>query len=120
MKFIQLSSQLVGVTPLADKGMGLRFHTKDLSAEDKIFFMENYKTTGWLLYKVDETGFAEQDIQKGSSGYMEGKTPSSRLRAVIYRYWEQFKKNDAPDFEIFYREAIETHILAYKEKLVYN
>lgn len=120
MKYIQLSSQVVGVTPLASKGMSLRFHTKEINDEDKLFFMEHYKTTGWLLFKIDETGFAELDIPKGSSGYMEGKTPSSRLRAVIYRYWEQFKKSEAPDFDSFYKDAIEMHILSYKEKLVYN
>ena len=120
MRLIQLSSQLVGITPLKDKGMSLRFRTKEIAARDKIIIMESYKNTGWLLFKVDEDGFAEQDIPRGSSGYMEGKTPSSRLRAVIYRYWEQFKKNEMPDFEVFYRDTIEKHILAYKEKLVFN
>ena len=120
MKVIQLASKLVGVTPLADRGMSLRFHTKELAARDKILIMESYKNTGWLLFKIDDKVFDEQDIPKGSSGYMEGNTPSSRLRAVIFRYWEQFKKKEAPDFEIFYREAIEKHILSYKEKLAYN
>ena len=117
-KKIQVSSQLVGANPLSDGGMSLRFHTKELTAQEKLIIMDSFQRNGWLLFKEDEAEFTELEVPKENSGYEEGKTPSTRLRAVIFRYWEQFKMKDEPDFESFYRKAIEKQIEAYKAKLI--
>lgn len=117
-KIIQVASQLVGATPLADNGMSLRFHTKELTAQEKLVIMDSFQRAGWLLFKEDEAEFTQLDIPKENSGYEDGKTPSTRLRAVIFRYWEQFKQSEEKDFEVFYRKAIEKQITVYKEKLI--
>jgi hypothetical protein len=43
------------------------------------------------------------------------KSPSKRLRAVIYRFWEQIGKEG--DFNQFYSKKMEYIINQFKEKL---
>lgn len=47
----------------------------------------------------------------------EWKSPSQRLRAVLYRLWEQSDKTTYPEFEVYYRAKIERIIESLKEKL---
>lgn len=46
------------------------------------------------------------------------KSPSQRLRAVLFIYWKQHPPKDNPDFELFYRRWMERTINAVKEKLL--
>lgn len=80
--------------------------------------MNSFQRSGWLLFREDEQEFTELDLPKENSGYEDGKTPSTRLRGILFRYWEQFKSKEEPDFETFYRRAIELIIQKYKEKLI--
>lgn len=47
----------------------------------------------------------------------EGKSKSERLRAVLYRFWEQHKKQEYKDFDLFYDVQMERYIETVKEKL---
>jgi hypothetical protein len=117
LKIIQVPSQLVGATPLADNGMSLRFHTKELTSKEKLVIMDSFQRAGWLLFKEDKAEFSELDIPKENSGYDEPKTPSMRLRAVLFRWWEQSPETTRGDFENFYRRKMEKIIEQLKEKL---
>jgi len=46
----------------------------------------------------------------------EGKSPSQRLRNVLYRYWEQ-TENDYSDFNMYYHWILDQIIQKYKDKL---
>ena len=46
----------------------------------------------------------------------DGKSPSSRLRSVIFIWWDQSGRPQE-DFEVFYRMKIEAIINMIKEKL---
>lgn len=50
------------------------------------------------------------------SGGKKAKSPGQRLRAVIYRYWEQ-EHGSQGDFEVFYKGQMETIIGNYKDAL---
>lgn len=48
---------------------------------------------------------------------VEEKSPSKRLRAVLYIFWEQQYKGAYPEFEVFYRSKMEDIINRIKDKL---
>ena len=45
------------------------------------------------------------------------KTPSQRLRTVLYIYWEQNFKNKYPEFEDYYLKQMESITKQFKNKL---
>lgn len=116
-KAIQFASSIDSVRPLKDGTMSLIFHTQELGDEEKLVILNLLGKFGWLLFKEDSKGFDDSDVPREDSGYGENKSPSQRLRAVIYVYWEQNKKEAFPDFEVYYRRQMEALIGQYKEKL---
>lgn len=112
MKGFTVSSQLIKANPLVDNGMSVGFHTKELSAEEKLGIMSHFQKTGWLLFSEDEV--QEADVPETKSEF-ETKTPSQRLRGVMYVYWEQ--QGSKGKFEDFYREKMENFIEIIKSKL---
>ena len=113
-KAIQISAQITSIKPLVDRSASVILHTKELSKEDFLIILEYLGSAGWFLFSEDE--LKEKDLPKEDSGYEEGRTPSQRLRGVIYRLWEQSGPKD--DFEGFYRRTMEKIINQLKEKLI--
>jgi len=116
MNTIQTPAHLVGITPLKDGALSLRFYTQEMTAKEKLITLEYFQKFGWLLFKEDEKDFTEIDVPKENSGMDEGKSPQQRMRACLYVYWEKFKKDDLT-FEEFYKREMERQINAIKEKL---
>ena len=46
-----------------------------------------------------------------------GKSPSQRLRAVLFRVWEQQWAGEYPEFEVFYRAKMDNLINQFKDQL---
>lgn len=56
--------------------------------------------------------------QLDNAGYIpEGKSCSQRLRAVLFRLWEQQAKDSGVDKDRFYEQKMETIIQHFKDKL---
>lgn len=55
------------------------------------------------------------DIPEPKKNYEDEKTPSQRMRGVLYRWWEA--KGKPEDFDLFYRRSMENLIDQIKEKL---
>lgn len=98
--------------PTADGGVSIRFTTNEISDEEKLKLLKFHNSFGWLLFK--ETAFKDEEVPKDDAE-QEGKTPSQRLRAVIFRFWKQ--KGEQGDFNTFYRQTIEKFIEIVKENL---
>jgi hypothetical protein len=85
--------------------------TSDQSAE--LFSL--YEKVGWLFFlnapdtKIDTKEPSDFKLEPGEL------SPSGRLRAVLYVYWEQRARDD--DFELFYRRWLERTIDQVKLKL---
>lgn len=109
---------LTRAASLADGGLTVGFHTKELNSTEKVKIMNFHNQPGWLLFspnKLDDTEVPKADAE------FEGKTPSQRLRAVLYVLWEQNEghiDDDRIDFEVFYRRKMEEIIEHFKGKLV--
>jgi hypothetical protein len=56
------------------------------------------------------------DLPISEPEFKEEKSPSKRMKAVLYRLWEQ-KKEGYEDFELFYRFKMEKLIEVLKNKL---
>jgi len=109
---LQVAATLQGVSTLSDGGMSVRFHTQELPQEDALILMGFRNAFGWLLFRENE--FSDKDLPKESAEY-EGKTPSQRLRSVLYVLWQQ--TGSEGDFEVFYRDRVNKIVEQIKQKL---
>ncbi len=113
MKALQVELQIKRVTMNEDDSVSFTASTPELQDSELAEFRK--------LRKVLVNALLEP--QEGSDGILEikekiddGKTPSQRLRAAMFIWWEQMgKPND--DFEIFYRMKMEKIIETVKSRL---
>ena len=108
----QTPAILEGCSPLKDGGMSLRFHTQEITAQEKLKLLNFYQSFGYLLFK--ENSFIDADIPKEDASD-ETKKPSQRLRAVIYIFWKQHGMEG--EFDQFYNKKMEYIISQFKERL---
>lgn len=105
-----------GVSPLKDGGLSVRFHTQEMNTEDKVKLMGYYQNFGWLLFSpepLSEKDIPEQEIDPYDR--KASKSPSQRLRAVLYLLWKQ--SGSQGDSEDHYRKELEKIISHYQNKL---
>lgn len=113
---VQIAATVDGISPLKDGGMSVRFHTQEMPDESKLLLLNSLQKFGWLLFKPEEKPFNPADVPKyDPQKWDEIKSPSQRLRAVLYIFWEQSDRQK--DFDTFYRQAIEIFISNVKAKL---
>lgn len=101
-----------------DRSVSMRFTTNlEISNADFAEMDKVMGTQGWLLFKENE--FTEADIPKGDAPVDVGqKKPSTILRAVLYRIWEQ-KTDQSENFDYSYYPRIMGKIIErYKEELL--
>lgn len=112
MSAIKAAASLEGVSTLKDGSLSVRFHTQEISNEDKVIFMNHVQGFGWLLFDTHET----LDVPKESPHREAGeKTPSQRLRSTLYVLWQQ-KYSDIP-FDAWYTQQMEKIINRIKEEI---
>ena len=112
MKTFQSPAILEGVNPLKDGGMSLRFHTQEMTAQEKLQLLNFYQSFGYILFK--ENSFTDSDIPKEDASD-ETKKPSQRLRAVIFIMWKQ--QGMKGEFDQFYNKKMEYIISEFKKRL---
>ena len=111
-KTFQVPANLDGLSPLKDGSMSLRFHTQELTAQEKLHLLNKHQTFGYLMFKENE--FTDADVPKEDASD-ETKKPSQRLRAVIFVMWRQ--KGMEGDFDQFYNKKMNYIIEQFKDKL---
>lgn len=109
----QVPAALEGVSLLKDGGVSLRFHTQELTKEDKILLMDFANSFGYLMFALNE--FDDADVPTDNVKNQDGKSASQRLRAVIYVSWRD--AGGKGDFETYYRRRMEQHINVEKQGL---
>jgi hypothetical protein len=103
---------LTRIAYLKDGGLSLGFATQELSDQDKIIASRFHQKFGHVLFAENE--FKEEDIPKGDATD-ESKSPSQRLRAVLFIAWRQ--EGGLGDFEYYYRQQMEKFISSVKNRL---
>lgn len=118
-ELLQIPSQITKVETLLDRTLKLTIHTQELTASDKAILFELQNKIGWFVFA--EAVLEPEDLvdlPKIKPEFRSEKTPSERLRSVIYVYWEQKGgKKALGDFDSFYKNYIEKIIENIKEKL---
>jgi hypothetical protein len=112
-KTFSVPAILDGFRPLKDGGASLTFHTQEITKADKVMIMEFFDTFGYLLFAKNDIDIS--DIPDSIAVDNAGKSPSQRLRAVLYIYWRQ--KQTGTDFDIWYKQYMEKIIDQIKIKL---
>ena len=106
------------VSTLADGSMSINIHTQELNDDTMTRIFALRKTPGMVLISSDDITQAEVEVvEQYTSDYEVGKTktPSQRLRAVLYRVWEQ--GDQKYDFPIWYESQMDRIINKYKTTL---
>lgn len=112
MKAITCDMILTNASTRADGSLGLRFSTPELKPEEKTAFFELINQNLKVLVEPWDT---PPDEMLKIAEKLDGKTPSQRLRAVLFVLYNQ--RGGMNDFEEFYRRNMEKLIDYVKGKL---
>ena len=105
MNKLQFNSALIDkITTLKDGSLKIVLITQELSAEEEFALFS-------LRKEANTIQLVEPVLEKGQ------KSKSQRLRAVLYRYWEQNYQGSHANSDNFYNEIMEKIINQYKDKL---
>lgn len=109
---IKVPAYFSGFSSRTDGSAGMRFATQEMSPEDFAQLQKHLNLFGWLIFKEGEVQQEDVPIEDAEEG---GKSPSKRLRAVLFILWKQGDKK--LDFESFYRQRMDQLIEVIKNKL---
>ena len=109
----QVPSAIHKIQTLVDGGVKLFVITQELSPDEMAILFSLKNKIGWFLFK--EQPIKEEDLEVPEVDIEVGeKTPSQRLRAILYVIWEKSKPTST--FDEFYRQKMEMLINWLKEK----
>ena len=112
MKKIRTPAIITGVRSKVDKSLGITLATPELSPEEKAEFMRLQGINLITFFVPAENADApEYKVLKD----IESKTPSQRLRNVLYVRWEQ--SGEGTDWNDYYRMRMEEFIDGEKSML---
>ena len=102
----QIPATLSGFSGLAHKTLKLTFHTQEeLDSESTKRMCDLHEKTGWLSFnveKIEAVNLANLPTIKAVD--TDGKSPSQRLRSIIYVLWEKNGKQGI--FEDYYIKCL--------------
>ncbi len=108
----------------ADQTLKVSLGTQELSEQDEQDLF-SLRKSGLVKVLISSEQITEQQKEAVSIVELEapkGKSPSQRLRAVLYRYWNNSERMNKPPmvdlpFDNWYASEIERIINHYKTKL---
>jgi hypothetical protein len=110
----------------ADGSIKVVVGSQELSSETMTRLFDLRRKVGYVLISTKEISQEQIDAVETSTANMEfsEKTPSQRLRGVLYILWEktQPKENDQGvekfvDFDLFYKRKLNEIVNHYKKQL---
>lgn len=84
---LQFSAQIDGINAKKDKTLSIRIGTQELPSEETAHFFDLMGKQLW--FGVAETEIESLDVPEVLPEMKGDKTPSQRLRGIIYKLWEQ-------------------------------
>ncbi len=112
MQGVQFQANIMSIRAKVDRSLGLTINTPELSDEEKIAVMrlQNVNVTATFV-PLDEPDAELREIKKE----VGMKTPSQRMRAVLYKLWMQDGQHEA--FETYYANRMEQLLDILKKKI---
>ena len=107
-----------GWRSLKDKSYKLVFESFELTPENAVGLNSSLGQAGYLAFKLDPFKQSEKDMIESLESDFEDKkkTQGQRLRAVLFRNWEQ-RPEGFDTFVKYYDHHTEKIINHYKDKL---
>ena len=115
MKAVQFPAQLAKIETRVDGSIKLSIETQELNGEDMTALFGYRQLVGYVTFTPNpESNIEVPEINADTD---MGKSPSERLRAVLYVMWEQSGKKKYDTFTQFYTVKMEQVINQIKDKL---
>jgi len=111
-----IPSYVKKIQTLADKSVQLVFETQELSPDTVGYLFSLVDSYGYLLYFKNPPKPEDVDLPDFAPEFKTDKTPSQRLRGVLFILWKQ--GGEQGDFDFFYKQELEKIITHFKDKLV--
>lgn len=104
---------------LKDKTLKIEFETQEPTPETLAYVAQLSQSFGYLAFKKDDFKTDEIEVLESlKSDYQErGKSKSQRLKAVLYRLWEQKGGYGYEVFDDYYNNRMERLIQHFKYQL---
>jgi hypothetical protein len=113
---LQIPATIESISSRVDGTWSLKVGTQELDEESAKAVLALNRRLGYFIFKESAIREADLvDIPESSPEFKGDKTPSQRLRGVLYVLWEQTKATKT--FDEFYRMKMESIITWVKEKL---
>lgn len=117
MKTVQFQAILDGVTKKKDGTLSLKLGTQELDSEETARLFDFGNKQIWVAFAETELTENDLDIPEVLTEFKSDRSPSERLRGVLYLYWDKKIKSTGTTFDTWYREYMEKIINNIKEKL---
>ena len=115
----QVPCELEKITTMMGGKLRITFLTQEgIQPEIKTRFFENHDKTGWLSFLAGDQNITSEMVKDLPEIKYEKdeKSPSTLLRNILFRLWEQ-KGKPTETFTEFYKQTMEKLINHYREKL---
>ena len=110
-----IPSILTRYASTADKGLRLTFETNELENEDSAQLISLKGEFGFLVFVPKDKRPEDVIIPEYVPDFKGQKTPSQRLRAVLFRVWQTTDKTLSS--EVFYNAKMDEIIEHFKKSL---
>ena len=119
IKITQAPAYLIGLKTKASGAWEMKFETQEnMSPEVINYFSKKRDNLGYLTYMAREVKADDLIEIPDVEASPKGKTPSERLRNVIFIFYKNNKKPDSKEtFDNYYKRMMEKNIDEWKEKL---
>lgn len=117
MKIFQVPGMLTKVTSMSNSSLRLQFDTQENIRGDEMSLLFSYlNQIGWMTINVSQIEAEDivnlPELKKTD----QQKSPSQRLRGVLYRKWEN-NSEGYQEFESYYLMMMEKLINHFKEQI---
>lgn len=115
---LKLPAQINAPSFYKDGSVGLKFETRELTAEEVMYILGSRQSEGWLLFSTETSEIDRSDVPDVKPE-LDLKSASERLKDVLYVFYKQEtgKSRFVGSFETFYKEKMELIISGVKTKL---
>lgn len=117
-ELFQAPAQIMKISTMSDGGVRVEIDTSEMTDDQELAKLFRLKkgAQGWFLFKSAKLAAGDIPDEEPPMPEGEAKSPSQRLRGVLFVYWKEIKDGKG-DFEVFYREMMNKYIDAVKGKL---
>ncbi len=94
-------------------------HTQEIDPDSKALVMDLHNKLGHFVFSASDDIIREEDIPTEPLEE-DQKTPSQRLRSVMFVYWKKINEPNpipAVSFDAFYKQQVEKYIDLIKRKI---